>query len=299
MIGIFSNWFHRKFAQLYIPQLQEAIVSYFKACPDLEIRKVQKERFDKTCNNLENLLRRTYTIDETHSIVEHFELSMYTTLLKSNYLQRRIEGLKGINDTCRSVKISTSRSISEEELIDWLTKQNILDFILGAHIHQQIVQRSAPVLSLMFEKKLLKIQDLDKIWDLTKDEQLRPDILKVIAEINLPIQSAELDYLGNKVISMAPTDICEEALDVIYEPTRCPVKTTEQLLKYANLMASIAFQKTYSLNVSEKALGKYADMVSTLEFEPYKLKILQQCVNQMLEKVCFLCLIIFRMRILY
>lgn len=287
MIGIFSNWFHRRFAQDYIPQLQEAIISYFKACPDVEIRKVQKERFDKTCSNLENLLRRTYTLDETHSIVEHFELNMYTILLKSNYLQRRIEGLKGINDTCKIVKNSSSRSISEEELVDWLIKQNVLDFILGANIHQQIVQRSAPVLSLMFEKKLLKVKDLDKIWESTKDEQLRPDILKVISEINLPLQSAELEYLGTKVISMAPNEICEEALDVIYEPTRCPVKTTEQLLKYAELMASIAFKKTYPLPISEKALGKYADMISTLEFEPHKMKILQHCVCSMLEKVCY------------
>ena len=118
IIGILWNWFHRKFAQKYIPELQEAIISYFTTAPDVEIRKVQKDRLDKTIKNLENLLRRVYTVVDRHQIVELFELNIYTSFLKSNYLQRRIEGLKGLIDICRDVQKYCSHAITQEMLTD-------------------------------------------------------------------------------------------------------------------------------------------------------------------------------------
>ena len=295
IIGILWNWFHRKFAQKYIPQLQEAIISYFTTAPDVEIRKVQKERLDKTIKNLENLLRRVYTVFDRHQIVELFELNIYTSFLKSNYLQRRIEGLKGLIDICRDVQKYCSHAITHDMLTEWLVKQNILEELCGSRKHQQIVQRSAPILSFMYEAKLLTEKELETIWQYTKDDQLRQDMLKVITEIGFPLQSNELEFFASKIITMEPSEICEEALDIIYEPAKFPGKTVEQLLKYAKLLEEIAFKKTYPIAISEKSLTKYAEVISSLEFDPHKKQILHECVENKLKKVIYYIILKYRM----
>ena len=275
--------YHRRFAQEYIPKFKDAITGYFERAPDLEIRKVQKDRVDKIMSNLECLLRRVYTVMEKYRILEAFELSLDTLLLKSNYLQLRIDGLKGINDICRNTIKGTARSMTEQYLVDWIRDRKILDEFFGTRKHQQILQRSAPIIRFMFDHGLQDAKVLEAIWEFTKDEQLRPDTFKVICEIGFPIQSSELEYFANRIVEMSPNEICEEALDVIYESYKNPSKTTDQLLKYANMLFTIGFRQDYPISISEKAISKYAEMIGGLEYEPHKKSVLLTCVNSMLK----------------
>lgn len=287
IIGGICFYLHRKFAKQYLLLLNEAIISYFKEAPDVEIRKIQKDKFDKTCKNLGEIPKRFYTYYATMDVVEHFQLFMCSKFLKSNYLQRRIEGIKTLNDTCKNAQKAELFTITAGELAEFLIKNNILDFILGTQVHQQIVQRSGPVLNFLYEKKQLKLKDIETLLALTKDEQLRADIFKVICEIGLPAESPDLEFIASKIATMNPLDICEEALDVFNEAKKNVNKATEQLLKYAGLLASIAFNNSFPVAISEKALVRYSEMISTLDFDPHKKKVIQQCLNLMIEKVIF------------
>ena len=276
---------HRKFAQDYIPKLQQAMINYLLTCPEQEIRKIEKEQFDRICKNLDTLLQRVYTVHERYKIIENFQLNMNAIVLKSQYLQRRIQGIKAINDICKNVKFGFSRVINQDLLADWLEKNNILNDLFGPHKHQQILQRSGPVVKFLNEKiKLKNPNDLDLIWEYTKDEQLRPDVFKILSEISFPLKSQELDYFVQKIALLGPTELCEEALDVIYEPTRYETNNMEQIIKLANVLFGIAFRKDVSLAICEKALNKYAEIVSVLDFDPDKKNILKNCLEEKLIK---------------
>ena len=278
---------HRKFAQGYIPRLQQAVIGYFETAPDVEVRKVQKERLDKTLKNLENLLRRVYSVVERCKIVERFELSMCTILLKSNYLQRRIDGLKGINDIVKFVVKGISRTLTPAFMAEWLTKRDIIDELLGPKKHLQTFQRSAQILSFLHERKLMDLKMMESLWNNTKDEQFAQDTFRVIKEISLPLSSPELEFFAGKIVAMPSAELCEEALDILYEPYKTAEKTVEQLMKYAEMLASIAFRPDCPVAMAEKALNKYADMVTALPFDPNKKALLARCVNDMLKKVAF------------
>ncbi len=261
------------------------MINYFENAPDVEVRKIQKERFDKTLRNLENLLRRMYSVIERCKIMGRFELSMCTILLKSNYLQRRIDGLKELNDIVKFVMKGVTRALTPEGLSDWLAKHDIIDELLGPKKHLQTFQRSAQILCFMYERKLLDQKMMEALWNNTKDEQFAPDTFKVIKEIGLPISSPELAFFAGKIVAMPSSELCEEALDILYEPCRTVDKTAEQLTKYADMLAAIAFRADCPVATAEKALNKYADMVSALPFDPNKKTILAWCVNEMLKKV--------------
>ena len=257
-------------------------MAFFDTAPDLEIRKIQKDRFERILINMENILKRVYTVVERYRILEQFELTMYTLFLKSNYLQLRIDGLKGINDFCKNTSKGFTRSITEAALLKWIDGKKIVDELFGARKHQQILQRSAPLLRFIYDKSAFSTSILESLWDLAKDEQLRQDLFRVFCEIGFPLHSPELEFFANKISTMPPSEVTEEALDVIYEAYRSPTKTTEQLLKYANLIAGIAFNEKYPLGICEKALNKYAEMISSLEYNPYKKGFLLNCIKDML-----------------
>jgi hypothetical protein len=284
IVGTVWNMLHRKFAQHFIPRFQAAVLAFFESAPDLEIRKIQKDRFDRILVNLENLLQRVYTVVEKYRIMEHFELSMYTLFIKSNYLQLRIDGLKGINDFCKSATKGRTRSVTEASLLKWIEKRKLVDELFGTRKHQQLLQRSAPLLRFLYDRSAFTEKVLENLWDLTKDEQLRQDLFKVLCEIGLPLHSPELAFFADKIVAMPPEEVSEEALDVIYEAYRNPNKTTEQLLKYADMIAGIAFGEGYPLVISEKALAKYAEMVSPLEYDPHKKELIAKTVKEMIGK---------------
>ncbi len=285
IIGQMWYMFHRGFAQRYFPRLQAAIVGYFESVPDVEVRKIQKELFDAVSKDLENVLRRVYTVLERHSIQEHFDLSMNTRLLKSGYLQRRIQGLKGVNDVCKSVKMGVTRSISPEFLADWFTSHSVLEELFGPRRHQQLLQRSGTVLKFLYENRLLQQKDLEAMWEYSKDEQTRQDLFKVVCEVGFPLHSSELEFFATRIEASKPDELSEEALDVIYEPSRYPHKTVEQLLKFAVVMCKVAFRDDIPPLLAEKALTKYAEMISSLDFTPHKKAVLEHCIVGLLKAV--------------
>jgi len=289
IIGIVWKHLHRKFANKYIPKFQQAIINYFQNAADIEIRKVQKERFDKILKNLENLLRRVYSVIERFKIMELFELSMCTILLKSNYLQRRIDGLKGFNAIAKNIFKGMTRTLNAEFLTKWITKNEIMDELLGPKTHPQILQRSAHTITLMFERNLLEQKTLEALWSNTKDDQFAPEVFKVIKEVGFPAGSKELDFFMQKISEMPPDQVTEDALDVIYESQKAAEKIPELLLRYANFMTNIAFEEKYPLAISEKALAKFSGMISGLTFEPYKKNMLEKYVKEMLAKVFLKC----------
>ena len=264
------------------------MIDYLESAPDVEIRKLQKESVERVCKDLENVLRRVYTVLERCRIQEHFELSMNTRLLKSDYLQLRILGLKGINDICKSAKLGMTRSVSLEFLANWFSKNAVLDELFGTRKHQQLLQRSGTVLKFLHENRLLKTRDLELMWECSsRDDQTRQDLFRVVGEVGFPLNSAELEFFAGKIEGSRPDELCEEALDVIYEPSRYPNRTAEQLLKFAGVMSKIAFRADLPPALSEKALQKYAEMLSPLEFDPHKKAVLSHCINDLLKKVIY------------
>lgn len=271
--------FHRKFLQFFLPKFSAAVVQFFRRVPDPEIRKMKRERLDSILQDMNRLLHRVYTVIYKYEFLEHLELLVCTRFLKSNYLQVRIDGLKGINDILKGVGKRAMRALKEGDLVDWVVREKIVEELIGPKKHQQILQRSSALLQFIYSNLGFDEHTLGELWEFTKDELLRKDLFKILCEIAFPLHSPELEFFANKITAMDPSEITEEALNVIFEPYKSPNHTNEQLLKYADMMATIAFSGNYSLEISESALQKYAKMVSPLDYEPYKKSILVRYVR--------------------
>ena len=126
---------------------------------------------------------------------------------------------------------------------------------------------------------------MEKMWECIQDEQLRPDILKVIIEVNFPVNSPELEFFLAKIKEMSPSIMCEEVIDIVCNTKKQTENFPNEIFNYSEILSKIIIRQDYSLNIREKALTSYAEMLNELPFEPYKKNILDKCVHEMLTKV--------------
>ncbi len=116
--------------------------------------------------------------------------------------------------------------------------------------------------------------------------------------MSLSLNSPELEYFSKKIMVMPPNEICEEALDVICESAKFSSKGGSLLMKYADIIAGIAWRRDYPLSISEKALSKYAEMIFSQDLETIKKEIIKGCISDKIGKVT-ICIILNENKFLY
>lgn len=69
--------------------------------------------------------------------------------LRSDNLNKRIDGIKVISSMARQLKYYMKRAFSSEDMVRWLKKNAVLDEIFGVRTHLQLVERSTEILKLL------------------------------------------------------------------------------------------------------------------------------------------------------
>lgn len=95
---------HREFAKSYIPKIQEAVTRFILTSPEANIKNVKKETIEAIVSKLNDLLKRTLQSDEREKVISEFNLNIAIMCLKSQNLERRIHGMKVIDDIIKEQK---------------------------------------------------------------------------------------------------------------------------------------------------------------------------------------------------
>ena len=116
----------------------------------------------------ETMLKRIVTKQEANQESESFKLALCVKLMKSELLEARINGIRNFNDILeKNRSYSTTKTLSVEFLVDWITKNGVLDVILDPkRTHQQLVERSEEVYMFLLREKQASDEILLKWWNL-------------------------------------------------------------------------------------------------------------------------------------
>ena len=97
---------------------------------DQALRDVRKEQVDAIIKSIENISRRFIQKDERDKQTEILRLELCDKSLKSNFLERRIQGIKDFNLLIRNNTLySSSKTFTTEFLIDWMVKHDMFSQI--------------------------------------------------------------------------------------------------------------------------------------------------------------------------
>jgi len=139
LLGNISPILHRDFAYAYIPRLREAVFKNLLTSPDSNIRNFTKDRIDDITKSFDPLLKRILSIPEKIEILEQLNLEICSICFGSDFLERRLQGLKTIIEMIKSVRYGHSKSLSGATLKKFIESHDIFSKIYGSKGHVQLV----------------------------------------------------------------------------------------------------------------------------------------------------------------
>jgi hypothetical protein len=90
--------------------------------PEKMIRSVRKEAIENIIKRLNDLLKRTHSLEEREKFITTLKLDFSLLCLKTDFLERRIHGIKVIADMIKDIgwKHVNNSIIDEVFMLKWL-----------------------------------------------------------------------------------------------------------------------------------------------------------------------------------
>lgn len=109
--------------------------------PDAALRDVRKDQVDAIIKAIDNISRRFMPKEQREQEAEVLRLELCSMSLRSNYLERRIQGIKDLTTIIKNNSLySNSKTFTTEFLIEWLVKNDTLTQIWdNRYTHLQLV----------------------------------------------------------------------------------------------------------------------------------------------------------------
>ena len=272
-LGKVYPMYHRDFINQFAVDVQNAVQSSILNAPEASIRNVRKEKIESIVSRLEDILKRKYSYEEKEKQIALLTMDITLMCLKSNFLERRIHGIKSLADTLKSLKYANrSSKLSPEFMHEWLEKNGILEVIFDQkNYHVQIIQRSKEILKFLIVENKLTEEQLNLFWKGTEfDDETRREMYKIIEEASTPMQPHHVMQFLNKITAEKDAKIIPEAVNCVYEMGKYTKDSTETSQAIVNLLWRFATDQQNPLDVSNTAITKLADLLKKWKFSTAK-----------------------------
>lgn len=133
--------YHKTFIDQNGATIASAIKDRLLMTSDQSLRDVRKEQVDAIIKSVDNISRRFLVRDEREKQSEVLRLELCNKSLRSNFLERRITGIKDLNTLIKNnTMYASSKTFTTEFLIDWMVQNDVFAAIWDhRRTHAQIV----------------------------------------------------------------------------------------------------------------------------------------------------------------
>lgn len=278
--------YHRDFASKFIPDIKNGVQNAILNAPEASIRNVRREKIEGVVGRLNDLLKRVFNYEQREIEIEHLNLDIVLMCLKSNFLERRIQGIKSLAETLTNLKYSKNNRVSADYMLEWLSKHKILELIFDPkNYHVQIIQRSKEILKFLIVEDKFSKEQLDLFWRATEfDDETRREIYKIIEETSTPMQSHHVMQFLNKFQEEKEAKIIPEAVNCIFEMGKYSKGSQDQSRSIANLLWRFSTDQNNPLDVSNIAITKFCELLKKWKYSDAK-SYFYGCLNNLKNHV--------------
>lgn len=297
-LGRIYPFYHKKFAKKYVQMVINAASNYLLTASEGQVRNFSKDKVDLLCSHFENLYKRILTIEQKNERMDLFSLSFAYKCFQSQYLERRIQGLKVIVELTKGCKYPQTRTIRSNAMTLWLREHAILEGIFGPQSHTQLIQRSGELIHLLLTENAFEQKLLQMIWSIADktDEDSKMTVYKVISENASFFRAEHLEFLVEKISALPFDRLLKEEIELVHDLTKFPLKASSVLYKVSELLLQIVREDVHiSQAVAEQALDRFCELLKGWDMRSSRLNILIRCTNSLREsKAAVQCLKIIR-----
>ncbi len=80
---------------------------------------------------------------------EKLSLDLHLLWIKSEFMSKRIFGLKHLEDYARNNRLYKRQAVEQEELVSWIVRNHIVEDIFNpSRTHEELIKRSLEILKL-------------------------------------------------------------------------------------------------------------------------------------------------------
>lgn len=236
------NLYHRVYVSDTVAPFFKNVATYMSNLRDEELRLVKKEKLDSALVSAEKLMRRIYTAKTKGEQFISLKISISLGLLRSEQLERRIQAIRLIADTCKTAK--TSQDLYHQSFLPTandniivsglLQVSQVIDEIFGKRSHIQLIQRSTDILKFFLINSKIAKSDLATIWECCeRDEQSKFEIYKVIGDSAQFLPNDLIRFIVKKFTKAPRSSLKDQDIGLISVFAGHSVKAPLKLLKKA------------------------------------------------------------------
>lgn len=145
-------------------------------------------------------------------------LELCNKSLISNYLERRIQGIKDLSLLVKNNALnSSSKTFSTDFLIEWMTKNDVFNTIWDHRkTHLQIVQRTNEIFKLLVRDDKMDQTLLKLFWSLGKaDITNQTEVFKIISESNYYLKRSHIEFFFNELTAQSADKFTQPEFDCL------------------------------------------------------------------------------------
>ena len=122
--------YHKDFIQEYAPKFVEVCMKRLRDAPEKSLRDVRREKIEGIIKSIDNFQRRLISKDEREKMTEILKLEVSMMCLKSSYLERRIQGIRDLNQIIKNLRMfNNNKNFTPQFLIDWMFNNGVFNIL--------------------------------------------------------------------------------------------------------------------------------------------------------------------------
>ena len=200
--------------------IHDSVINYINNLKDKEMRNLPKDLIEIVTSLL-------YKIDENSSnekgdkngqlnLYDEITLALSIKTIKTSFFDRRLNGIKTLNDFIEKNK--NNKDILKK-IIGLIKKNEIISEIFGANYHSQIISKSNEIVKLLLLENELSEDDIKLIWNCTKkgDLEAKLTILKLLSDLAPHLKENIIEMLLNNMRSNVDVKHNEQEIELVYK----------------------------------------------------------------------------------
>jgi len=267
--------YHRLYVTEKISVFVKNVMKYMSNIPEEQLRCVKKEKLDSFLTRMDDLMRRVYTAKTKGENSIMLRMGISISLLRSDQLERRIQAIRLIAETCKSAKASQEAFVQSnlptandsQVLANLLQVPQIIEEIFGKRSHIQLIQRSTDILKFILLYSKITKEDFNVIWDCCEqDEQSKVEIFKVIADSSSLLPSEMIGLIIDKLVNKQKAAYKNQDIEIICELGGHYAQPTPTVMKQIlDIMWQVVKGDIINLSaeIIEKVMTRFCDVITT------------------------------------
>ena len=196
LISMPSRVWHKSFMAEYGDRFCQAIKKRLIDSDDEKIRDLEQGCSHQAIVAFNMIKNRLGTRKAANLETEVFKLKFIKKCLESQFLEKRIQGIKELNEVISETTTQGDSQVTQE-LIEWISSNGVFTAIWDPKkTHLQLVQRSGDIFRMLLKEDLLSEALLEQFWNLTKSDY-KLEIFKILNDVEYQLEQKQIEYIFN------------------------------------------------------------------------------------------------------